>query len=67
MIGSNTLINDNPLLTCRLPGLEDKSQTRLIIDSQGKLKEEHNIAKTADKVTTWVITNKKVEKKNTKY
>lgn len=63
MIGSNTLINDDPLLTCRLPKLEDRSPTRLIIDSQEKLKEEHNIAKTADKVTTWVITNKEVEKK----
>ncbi|WP_250294977.1 bifunctional diaminohydroxyphosphoribosylaminopyrimidine deaminase/5-amino-6-(5-phosphoribosylamino)uracil reductase RibD [Wolbachia endosymbiont of Oedothorax gibbosus] len=47
MIGSNTLINDDPLLTCRLPGLENRSPIRLIIDSQGKLKEEHNIAKTA--------------------
>ncbi|MCA7010511.1 bifunctional diaminohydroxyphosphoribosylaminopyrimidine deaminase/5-amino-6-(5-phosphoribosylamino)uracil reductase RibD [Wolbachia endosymbiont of Tribolium confusum] len=63
MIGSSTLINDDPLLTCRLPGLEDRSPIRLIIDSQGKLKEEHNIAKTADKVITWVITNKEVERK----
>jgi len=63
MIGSNTLINDDPLLTCRLPKLEDRSPIRLIIDSQEKLKEEHNIAKTADKVTTWVITNKEVEGK----
>ncbi|WCR58114.1 bifunctional diaminohydroxyphosphoribosylaminopyrimidine deaminase/5-amino-6-(5-phosphoribosylamino)uracil reductase RibD [Wolbachia endosymbiont of Ctenocephalides felis wCfeJ] len=63
MIGSNTLINDDPLLTCRLPGLEDRSPTRLIIDSQGRLSEEHNIAKTANKVATWVITNKEVEKK----
>jgi diaminohydroxyphosphoribosylaminopyrimidine deaminase/5-amino-6-(5-phosphoribosylamino)uracil reductase len=63
MIGSNTLINDNPLLTCRLPGLEDRSPIRLIIDSQGKLKKEHNIAKTADKVATWVITNKEVREK----
>uniref|UniRef100_A0A3B0J994 Riboflavin biosynthesis protein RibD n=1 Tax=Wolbachia endosymbiont of Aleurodicus floccissimus TaxID=2152762 RepID=A0A3B0J994_9RICK len=63
MIGSNTLINDDPLLTCRLPRLEDRSPIRLIIDSQGKLKEEHNIAKTADKITTWVITNREIEKK----
>ncbi|WP_264336435.1 MULTISPECIES: bifunctional diaminohydroxyphosphoribosylaminopyrimidine deaminase/5-amino-6-(5-phosphoribosylamino)uracil reductase RibD [unclassified Wolbachia] len=63
MIGSSTLINDDPLLTCRLPGLEERSPIRLIIDSQGKLKEEHNIAKTADKVITWVITNKEVERK----
>ncbi|AGJ98908.1 Riboflavin biosynthesis protein RibD [Wolbachia endosymbiont of Drosophila simulans wNo] len=63
MIGSSTLINDDPLLTCRLPSLEDRSPIRLIIDSQGKLKKEHNIAKTADKVITWVITNKEVERK----
>lgn len=63
MIGSNTLINDDPLLTCRLPGLGSRSPIRLIIDSQGRLKEEHNIAKTADKVTTWVITNKEVKEK----
>ncbi|WP_264377368.1 bifunctional diaminohydroxyphosphoribosylaminopyrimidine deaminase/5-amino-6-(5-phosphoribosylamino)uracil reductase RibD [Wolbachia endosymbiont (group B) of Leptidea sinapis] len=48
MIGSNTLVSDDPLLTCRLPGLENRSPIRLIIDSQGKLQEEHNIAKTAD-------------------
>ncbi|QUI60003.1 bifunctional diaminohydroxyphosphoribosylaminopyrimidine deaminase/5-amino-6-(5-phosphoribosylamino)uracil reductase RibD [Wolbachia endosymbiont of Spodoptera picta] len=63
MIGSSTLINDDPLLTCRLPGLEDRSPIRLIIDSQGKLQEEHNIAKTADKITTWVITNREIERK----
>ncbi|WP_264375156.1 MULTISPECIES: bifunctional diaminohydroxyphosphoribosylaminopyrimidine deaminase/5-amino-6-(5-phosphoribosylamino)uracil reductase RibD [unclassified Wolbachia] len=63
MIGSSTLINDDPLLTCRLPGLEERSPIRLIIDSQAKLQEEHNIAKTADKITTWVITNKEVEEK----
>ncbi|WP_410542427.1 bifunctional diaminohydroxyphosphoribosylaminopyrimidine deaminase/5-amino-6-(5-phosphoribosylamino)uracil reductase RibD [Wolbachia endosymbiont of Tetranychus urticae] len=63
MIGSSTLINDDPLLTCRLPGLEERSPIRLIIDSQGKLKEEHNIAKTADKITTWVITNREIERK----
>ncbi|RDD35582.1 Riboflavin biosynthesis protein RibD [Wolbachia endosymbiont of Cylisticus convexus] len=47
MIGSNTLINDDPLLTCRLPELKNRSPIRLIIDSKGRLKEEHNITKTA--------------------
>jgi diaminohydroxyphosphoribosylaminopyrimidine deaminase/5-amino-6-(5-phosphoribosylamino)uracil reductase len=63
MIGSNTLVNDDPLLTCRLPGLGSRSPIRLIIDSQGRLNEEHNIVKTADQIKTWVITNNKVEKK----
>ncbi|NSX83660.1 bifunctional diaminohydroxyphosphoribosylaminopyrimidine deaminase/5-amino-6-(5-phosphoribosylamino)uracil reductase RibD, partial [Wolbachia endosymbiont of Atemnus politus] len=61
MIGSNTLINDDPLLTCRLPDFEDRSPVRLIIDSQGKLKEKYNIAKTADKIITWVIKNKEAK------
>lgn len=63
MIGSNTLVNDDPLLTCRLLGLEDKSPVRIIIDSKAKLQKEHKIAQTADNIKTWVITNNKVEKK----
>ncbi|AZU37441.1 riboflavin biosynthesis protein RibD [Wolbachia endosymbiont of Bemisia tabaci] len=63
MIGSNTLVSDDPLLTCRLPGLENRSPIRLIIDSQEKLQEEHNIAKTADKITTWMITSKEIKRK----
>ena len=63
MIGSNTLLNDDPLLTCRLPGLEDRSPIRLVIDSEGKLKKEHNIAKTASQIKTWVITNSEIKEK----
>lgn len=58
MIGSNTLMKDDPLLTCRAPGLENRSPLRLIVDSQGKLNEGHNIAKTAGQVRTWVVTSK---------
>lgn len=57
MIGSNTLVVDNPLLTCRVPGLEAKSPIRLVLDTEGRLKSDHNVAKTADQVDTWVITN----------
>ncbi|WCR53241.1 MAG: Riboflavin biosynthesis protein RibD [Wolbachia endosymbiont of Ctenocephalides orientis wCori] len=63
MIGSNTLLNDDPLLTCRLPGLEDRSPIRFVIDSEGKLKNEHNITKTAGQIKTWVITNSEAEEK----
>ncbi|XP_054264442.1 riboflavin biosynthesis protein RibD-like [Macrosteles quadrilineatus] len=63
MIGSNTLVSDDPLLTCRIPGMEDRSPVRIIIDSQQRLKETHKIAKTADKVKTWIVTNKEVTMK----
>lgn len=59
MIGSNTLVADDPLLTCRIPGLESKSPIRLVVDTQGRLNANHNVAKTADQVDTWVVTNNK--------
>ncbi len=57
MIGSNTLVTDDPMLDCRLPGLEKQSPIRIIIDSKTKLSAEHQIAKTADRINTWVVTN----------
>ncbi|MFO1089631.1 MAG: bifunctional diaminohydroxyphosphoribosylaminopyrimidine deaminase/5-amino-6-(5-phosphoribosylamino)uracil reductase RibD [Hyphomicrobiales bacterium] len=33
MVGANTVIVDDPLLTCRLPGMEDRSPPRLVVDS----------------------------------
>ncbi|MBV0899456.1 MAG: bifunctional diaminohydroxyphosphoribosylaminopyrimidine deaminase/5-amino-6-(5-phosphoribosylamino)uracil reductase RibD [Wolbachia endosymbiont of Fragariocoptes setiger] len=62
LIGSNTLIYDNPILNCRLSGIESYSPKRLIIDSREKLTKEHNISKTANKIETWIITNKKASK-----
>lgn len=41
MIGSETLIKDNPSLNCRLVGLEDCSPIKIIIDNKGKLKNNH--------------------------
>ncbi len=41
MIGTGTLIKDNPRLTCRLPGLEGDSPIKIVVDSKGKLKDSH--------------------------
>ena len=34
MIGSGTALADDPELTCRLPGLEDRSPVRIIVDGR---------------------------------
>lgn len=33
LVGANTVLADNPTLTCRIPGLEPKSPRRIILDS----------------------------------
>lgn len=58
MIGSNTLVNDDPLLTCRLPGLEDRSPIRFVVDSGDRVKSTHNLVKTADRVKTYIVSNR---------
>ncbi|GHM58487.1 MAG: riboflavin biosynthesis protein RibD [Candidatus Mesenet longicola] len=57
MIGGNTLEIDDPMLDCRLPSLEEQSPMRIIIDGKARLKSEHQIAKTASKIKTVVITD----------
>jgi diaminohydroxyphosphoribosylaminopyrimidine deaminase/5-amino-6-(5-phosphoribosylamino)uracil reductase len=52
LIGSGTAIADDPELTCRLSGLEERSPLRIILDSRGRLGAESNIAKTAGRVRT---------------
>lgn len=37
MVGRGTAEADDPSLTCRFPGLEDRSPVRVVLDSQGRL------------------------------
>ncbi|MBN2444567.1 MAG: bifunctional diaminohydroxyphosphoribosylaminopyrimidine deaminase/5-amino-6-(5-phosphoribosylamino)uracil reductase RibD [Spirochaetales bacterium] len=37
MVGIGTILKDDPLLTCRLPGKKNKLMTRIIVDSKGTI------------------------------
>ena len=56
MIGSGTALADDPELSCRLPGLEDRSPVRIVVDGRLRMAANCRIARTARKVPTWVIT-----------
>ncbi len=56
MIGIGTALADEPALTCRLPGLEDRSPVRIVADSRLRLPVDSRLVKTAKQVTTWVVT-----------
>jgi diaminohydroxyphosphoribosylaminopyrimidine deaminase / 5-amino-6-(5-phosphoribosylamino)uracil reductase len=46
LVGVNTIIYDNPVLSCRLPGLE-KKLTKIILDTNHRTPESSNIIKNA--------------------
>ncbi|MBT7942325.1 MAG: bifunctional diaminohydroxyphosphoribosylaminopyrimidine deaminase/5-amino-6-(5-phosphoribosylamino)uracil reductase RibD [Alphaproteobacteria bacterium] len=56
LIGIGTALADNPSLTCRLPGMEDRSPVRIVADSALRLAPDSLLATTAGEVPTWVIT-----------
>lgn len=55
LVGSGTALADNPSLTCRLPGLETRSPTRIILDEKMQLDESFTVIKTALETPTIVV------------
>lgn len=58
MVGSNTVLLDNPELTCRLPGLADRSPVRIVVDGRLRVPLTARLVAEAAKVPTWFITLK---------
>jgi diaminohydroxyphosphoribosylaminopyrimidine deaminase / 5-amino-6-(5-phosphoribosylamino)uracil reductase len=56
LVGSGTALADDPALTCRLPGMADRSPVRVIADSRLRLPLSAEVVRTAHKVATWVAT-----------
>jgi len=59
----NTIIMDNPSLTCRIRGLEDHSPSRIILDKKLKIPIRSNIVKSVNKYRTIIFFNKINQKK----
>ena len=56
LIGIETALADDPLLTCRLPGLEQRSPLRVVLDSRLRLPTTARLAQTARAHPTIVFT-----------
>jgi diaminohydroxyphosphoribosylaminopyrimidine deaminase/5-amino-6-(5-phosphoribosylamino)uracil reductase len=56
LVGSGTALADNPELTCRLAGLEDRSPIRVVVDGHLRLPLTSKLVVTAGQRPTWLIT-----------
>ncbi|HEY4136299.1 MAG TPA: bifunctional diaminohydroxyphosphoribosylaminopyrimidine deaminase/5-amino-6-(5-phosphoribosylamino)uracil reductase RibD [Alphaproteobacteria bacterium] len=61
VVGLNTLLADDPTLTCRLPGLEDRSPVRIVADSHLRTPLTSKLAATAREIPTWIVVAAGVE------
>lgn len=56
LIGGGTALGDDPLLTCRLPGLEERQPVRVVLDRRLRLDAASRLARTAREHPLWVLT-----------
>ncbi|HJM00653.1 MAG TPA: 2,5-diamino-6-(ribosylamino)-4(3H)-pyrimidinone 5'-phosphate reductase [Nitrosopumilus sp.] len=62
LIGKNTLLRDDPLLTVRYA--KGKNPIRIILDSKGSISKNSKIIKTSDAIPTIIAVSKKITPKN---
>jgi diaminohydroxyphosphoribosylaminopyrimidine deaminase / 5-amino-6-(5-phosphoribosylamino)uracil reductase len=55
MIGSGTALSDDPILTCRLPGMARYSPVRVVLDGALRLPLSSRLVQSAREVPLWVI------------
>lgn len=55
LIGIGTALSDDPLLTCRLPGMEKRSPVRVVLDRDLRLPASSRLAITARETPLWIL------------
>ena len=55
LVGVGTVIEDDPELTCRLPGLEERSPIRIILDPHGRMPPDCRLLQSASAVPVIVV------------
>lgn len=56
LVGTGTALADDPQLTCRLPGLEDRSPVRIVLDRTLRLPPALRLFAEAKQAPTWLVT-----------
>ena len=56
LVGTGTALADDPELTCRLPGLEDRSPVRIVLDRYLRLPSTMRLFSKIGQAPAWVVT-----------
>jgi diaminohydroxyphosphoribosylaminopyrimidine deaminase/5-amino-6-(5-phosphoribosylamino)uracil reductase len=55
LVGVGTVLSDDPHLTCRLPGMRERSPVRVILDARLRAPLSTSVVSTAREVPTWAF------------
>jgi diaminohydroxyphosphoribosylaminopyrimidine deaminase/5-amino-6-(5-phosphoribosylamino)uracil reductase len=61
LVGIGTVLSDDPLLTCRLPGMEARSPVRVVLDRSLRIPGTSRLVHTARQTPLWVMTSSLAE------
>ena len=61
LVGIGTVLSDDPLLTCRLPGMKDRSPVRVVLDPSLRTPGESRLVHTARETPLWLIASETAE------
>jgi len=56
LVGVGTVLADDPMLNCRLPGMADRSPIRVVLDGRLRTPLSSRLVKTARDIPLWIVT-----------